>query len=103
MQEAIEEGFMVFAADRQDGIGSVREIHPERAELVVYIENAGDFTVPLAAVDTVIAEKVMLRPDRLEPSLRAAIAHAHDAEEPDCMSGAPYHGPDSMPSNDGGP
>jgi hypothetical protein len=100
MHEAIEEGFMVFAAGRQDGVGSVREIHSDRAELVVYIENAGDFTVPLAAVDQVIAEKVMLRPDRLEPRLRAAIEHAHDAEEPDCMSGAPYHGPDQEPSNE---
>lgn len=103
MREAIEEGFMVFATDGQEGIGSVREIHPERDELVVYIENAGDFVVPLAAVDTVHSQKVMLRCDRLEPRLREAIGHAHDAEDPRYMSGAPYHGAanDSRARGDG--
>lgn len=90
MHEVIEEGFMVFVADGDEGIGSVREIHPDRAELVVYVENAGDFVVPLSAVDTVHSQKVMLDCDRLEPRLREAIEHARDAEDPRYMSGETY-------------
>lgn len=100
MREAIEEGFMVFATDGAEGIGSVREIHPERDELVVYVENAGDFTIPLSAVDTVHSQKVMLRCEQLEPRLREAISHAHDAEDPRYMSGAPYPGSDDSASSD---
>jgi hypothetical protein len=41
--------------------------------LIVYVENAGDFLVPLAAVER----------EKLDQRLRQAINHAHDAEEPD--------------------
>lgn len=101
MREAIEEGFMVFATDGAEGIGSVREIHPEREELVVYVENAGDFVVPLAAVDAVHSQKVMLRCEQLEPRVRDAINHAHDAEDPRYMSGAPYPGSNDNARGDG--
>lgn len=73
---------MVFTADGGQGIGSVREVRPG-AELVIYIENAGDFVVPLADVKAVHSGKVVLDLERLEPSLRAAIDHVHDAEDPD--------------------
>lgn len=92
MREAIEEGFMVFASDGAEGIGSVREIHPDREELVVYVENARDFTIPLSAVDTVHSQKVMLRCEQLAPDVREAIEHAHDAEDPRYQSGEPYRG-----------
>jgi len=84
MQERISEGFMVFVSDGDEGIGSVRQIAPEgRPELVIYIENAGDFVVPLTAIRDVHSEKVILNFDRLERPLRDALSHARDAEDPD--------------------
>jgi hypothetical protein len=50
---------------------------------VVYVENAGDFVVPLAAVDAVHEKKVIVNCDKLDRDLRIAIGHAHDAEVPD--------------------
>ena len=84
MQRRISEGFMVFVSDGDEGIGSVRQVEPEgRPELVIYIENAGDFVVPLTAIRDVHSDKVLLDCDRLEPSLRDALSHARDAEDPD--------------------
>lgn len=91
MRERISEGFMVFVSDGDEGIGSVRQIEPEgRPELVIYIENAGDFVVPLTSIRTVHSDKVILDYDRLEPPLRDAISHARDAEDPD------YEAPESV-------
>ncbi len=82
MYEAIKQGFMVFVSDGDAGIGSVRQVAPAgRSELVVYVENAGDFVVPLSAVESVHSDKVILSCDRITPGLRAAIGHAHDAED----------------------
>ena len=84
MEGKIEVGFQVFAADGGEEFGAVREVSPHgRAEIVIYVENAGDFTVPLGAVEAVHAQKVILDCKRLDPGLRHAIGHAHDAEEPD--------------------
>ena len=83
MREAIKVGDQTFVSDGDVAFGAVREVAPHgRPELVVYVENAGDFVVPLAAVDAVHAHKVVLNCGKLEPDLRAAIGHAHDAEEP---------------------
>ena len=49
---------------------------------MIYVENAGEFVVPLAAVEAVHSQKVILSCGKLERRLRAAIGHAHDAEEP---------------------
>jgi hypothetical protein len=49
---------------------------------LVYIENAGDFVVPLEAVEAVYWQKVILNPGKLDRRLRQAIGHAHDAEDP---------------------
>ncbi|WP_426689570.1 hypothetical protein [Rhodanobacter ginsengiterrae] len=81
MQEQISEGSMVFVADGADGIGSVREIRRGLPELLVYIENAGDFVVPLSAVKSVHSGKVLLDFDQLELRLRNAIRHARDSED----------------------
>jgi len=60
-----------------------REVFPNgRPELVIYVENAGDFVVPLAAVDAVHSQKVILNCAKLERGLRQAIGHARGAEEP---------------------
>lgn len=87
MQEAIEEGFMVFVSDGDEGVGSVREVAPGgRPELIVYIENAGDFAVPAEAIEAVHSGKVVLTCGKLDHRLRSAIGHAHDAEDPDYIA-----------------
>jgi hypothetical protein len=78
--EDIEVGYQAFTADGEEEFGAVREVRDD--EVVVYVENAGDFHVPLDAVASVHAQKVVFDCRKLEPQLRAAINHAHDAEEP---------------------
>lgn len=82
MHEQINEGSMVFVTDGSDGIGSVREIRHGLPELLVYIENAGDFVVPMSAVKAVHSGKVVLDFDHLDLRLRNAIRHARDSEDP---------------------
>lgn len=82
-EERIQEGFDVFVHDGEKAFGAVRQVSPKgRAELVIYIENAGDFIVPLAAVNSVHDEKVVLNSNKLEPKLQAAIRAAHSREDP---------------------
>jgi len=84
MKEQIKVGYQTFAADGGEEFGAVREVAPDgRPELVIYVENAGDFVVPLAAVKAVHSQKVILDCSKLERRLRQAIGHAHDAEKPD--------------------
>ena len=78
--EQIREGFDVFVHDGEKAIGAVRHVSPH--ELVIYVEGAGDFSVPLSAVDHVGSEKVVLNCSRLDNPLRRAIGHAHDSEDP---------------------
>ncbi len=83
MEEKIEVGFQAFISDGGEEFGAVREVAPGgRPELVIYVENKGDFTVPLTAVEAVHSEKVILNCARLDRRLRQAIGHAHDAEKP---------------------
>ncbi|MGE3538723.1 MAG: hypothetical protein AB7N91_14995 [Candidatus Tectimicrobiota bacterium] len=83
MHDTIAVGDQVFAADGGEVCGAVRQViaHGPPA-LVIYVEHAGDFTVPLEAVEAVHARKVIVNCAKLEPRLREAIAHAHEAEEP---------------------
>jgi hypothetical protein len=84
VEQKIEPGFQVFASDGGEEFGAVRQVAPQgRAEIVIYVENAGEFTVPISAVETVHSQKVILNCARLDHRLRRAIGHAHDAEEPD--------------------
>jgi hypothetical protein len=81
--DAIEEGFEVFVSDHDKPFGAVRRVSRHGGgELVVYVENAGDFSVPLTAVAAVHAQKVILDGAKLDKRLREAIRHAHDAEDP---------------------
>jgi hypothetical protein len=83
MREQIQEGFEVFVSDGEHAFGAVRQVAPHgRPELVVYVENAGDFFVPLAAVEAVHSQKVIVSCSKLDARLRRAIGHAHDAEDP---------------------
>lgn len=49
---------------------------------MIYVENAGDFVVPISAVKDVYAEKVVLSRPALSLELKQALNHAHDVEDP---------------------
>lgn len=80
MDHKIEIGFQAFLADGGEEFGSVRAVYPDH--ILLYVENAGEFPVPLSAVRSVHYQKVIFALDRLAPRLRQAIGHAHDAEQP---------------------
>jgi hypothetical protein len=77
---AIQEDFAVFVHDGDKQVGAVR--HVGKNEIGIYIENAGDFTVPLSAVKEVVDDKVVLDSGKLDAGLRKAIGHAHSGEDP---------------------
>ncbi len=54
----------------------------ETSELLINIENAGAFVIPLSAVRDVHSGKLILEVEALEPDLREALRHTHDAEDP---------------------
>ena len=78
--EAIREGFSVFVHDGDKQVGAVR--HVAHGTITVYVENAGDFVVPMAAVRDAVDEKVVLDCGKLDAALRKAIGHAHSGEDP---------------------
>ena len=80
LHEKIREGFDVFAHDGEKSFGAVRQVH--RNEIIVYVENAGDFVIPLTALRDVHDEKVIVDCGKLDMSLRRAIGHAHEGERP---------------------
>jgi hypothetical protein len=83
MQEKIQVGFQAFVSDGSEEFGAVRQVAPGgRPELVVYVENAGDFTIPFDAVEAVRFEKVVFNCAKLDHKLRNAIGHAHESEKP---------------------
>lgn len=80
MLEKIETGDMVFIAEGQEGIGAVREIR--KGDFVLYVENAGEFEIPAAAIVRVHDRKVIVNPAKLPRRLLDAVGHAHDSEDP---------------------
>ena len=78
--DRIEIGFQVFISDGGDEIGAVRAVSAK--DLTIWVENAGEFVVPMTAVEKVHFQKVILAAAALDSRLRTAIGHAHDAEEP---------------------
>ena len=81
--ERIQEGFDVFLHDGDKAIGAVRRAPVAgKPEMVIYVENAGDFVVPLTAVKDVYAEKVVLNRGLLSLELKRALGHTHDVEDP---------------------
>jgi hypothetical protein len=78
--EKIQEGFDVFVHDGEKAFGAVR--HVGHGDITVYIENGGDFIVPLSAIKDVHSEKVILDSGKLDAKLRQAIGHAHTGEDP---------------------
>lgn len=83
VRERIEEDFEVYVHDGDVAFGAVRQVSPGgRAEIIVYVENAGDFSIPLTAVRDVHDQKVVLDCAKLDRRLREVIGHAHAAEDP---------------------
>ena len=81
--ERIQEGFDVFIHDGDKAVGAVRQVSPGgKPEIVIYVENAGDFVVPISAVKDVHAEKVVLNRSLISPDLKRALGHTHDIEDP---------------------
>jgi hypothetical protein len=78
MSERIEIGFQTFVSDGQEEFGAVRAVSAR--DVTVYVENSGDFTVPIEAVTKVAFGKVTFDCKKLDKKLRQAIGHAHDAE-----------------------
>jgi hypothetical protein len=76
----VQIGYQVFLTEGGEEFGAVRSV--SHHQIVVYVENAGDFTVSVDAIKRVHDGKVILDGSRLDPALREAIAHAHDREEP---------------------
>jgi hypothetical protein len=80
-QERIEIGYQAFVADGGEEFGAIRAINAGRKELLVYVENSGEFVVPLDAVTAVHSGKVIFAKAKLDKKLLTAIGHAHDAED----------------------
>jgi len=76
----IREDYAVFVHDGDKQFGAVR--HVSKDEIRIYVENAGDFTVPISAVREVTDDKVVLDCGKLDMDLRKAIGHAHSGEDP---------------------
>jgi hypothetical protein len=76
----IQEGFDVAVHDGEKAFGAVR--HVSKDEITVYVENAGDFRIPMSAVKDVEDERVVLDCGKLDITLRRAIGHAHQGEDP---------------------
>jgi hypothetical protein len=76
----IREDYAVFVHDGDKQVGAVR--HVSHNEIRIYVENAGDFAVPLSAVKEVTDDKVVLDSSKLDTALRKAIGHAHSGEDP---------------------
>ena len=81
--QRIQKGFDVFIHDGDKAVGAVRQVYlGGKPEIVIYVENAGDFIVPISAVKDVYAEKVVLNRALLSPELKQALGHAQDVEDP---------------------
>jgi hypothetical protein len=80
--QPIEIGDQAFTHDGGEEFGAVRDVQPDgRPELIVYIENSGEYTVPLSAVTAVHSGKVVIDIAQLPEVLQEAVAHAHEREE----------------------
>lgn len=79
-RKSVEIGFQAFARDGEEEFGAVRQILKD-GHLVIAIENKGDVLIPDDAIVGVIEQKVLVDLKKLDPKVRAAIDHAHDAEE----------------------
>lgn len=80
--KSIEVGYQVFLKDGGDEVGAVRDVRHKTHEILINIENAGDFIIHVNSVRAVHSQKVILDGAKLPHDVKAALRHAHDAEEP---------------------
>jgi hypothetical protein len=80
MSEPIQIGMQAFVSDGGEEFGAVRALSAGGREITLYVENAGEFIVPVSAVAKVAFGKVTFDCKKLDARLRSAIGHAHDAE-----------------------
>ncbi|PPV06403.1 hypothetical protein XBLMG947_2371 [Xanthomonas bromi] len=78
--QQLEIGQMVFLRDGEVDVGAIREIRNDGTELVIHIENGGDFVLPASVVRDVHSGKVMLEVDQRPDEVRNAFRHPHDSE-----------------------
>jgi hypothetical protein len=81
LKSQIRVGFQVFTKDGGEEVGAVRDLCGHRPEIIVYVENTGEVTVPVHAITAVHYGKVVLDPVKLGPEVQRAFRRAHDAEE----------------------
>lgn len=75
--EQIEIGFHLQFDETGNSYGAVRQVAPgDRDELIVYIQNEGNFIIPSRAVRSVRDSKVMLDRQQLDERVRHAISRA---------------------------
>ena len=80
MEKLIQPGVMAFVTEGREGIGAVRSVTAR--SMTIFIENAGEFAVPLSSVRSVHDQKVILDRASLDPALLRALGHSHDSEDP---------------------
>ena len=71
-------GDQVFIHGNSEEVGAVRQVMPD--QVVVYIENAGDFVVRGPHVKAAHDGKLVLDPQHAEPALLEAARYAHTRE-----------------------
>jgi len=82
MAETIRAEMPVFLHDGDVAIGAVRHApHGSHTDLIIFVAGGGDVLVHPNAVKDVHYDKLVLDGAKLEPKLRAAIAHVHDQED----------------------
>lgn len=74
----VQIGDQIFLEEGGEEIGAVRKVAPDH--LVVYVEAAGDFTVPGPWVRAAHDGKVVLDPERCDGEFLAAARGAHERE-----------------------
>ncbi len=74
----IEAGDDVFVDDAEGIVGHVRRVNLR--EVVIFVEDNGDYTLPRDQVQAVGNNRVMLRCRQLPLKLRAMIGHLHGEE-----------------------
>jgi hypothetical protein len=80
MQEKLKEieiGFELCLDEDGKSIGTVRHVAPgDRDELVIYVQDGGNFIVPSRAVRSAHESRVILDRSQLDERVLQAISHA---------------------------
>jgi hypothetical protein len=80
LKDQVQVGYQVFLVDGGEEVGAVRDLCGHRPEILVYVENAHDFVVPVSAIKAVHFQKVILDQAHLPDDMRLAMRKAHAIE-----------------------